>query len=93
MVALATFSTALAWPLLFQLVAADRADGLEHGDLLAPAFGIVWGALVLGEPLGPSLLLGAALILTSVALIVGLDPSGHRDRVSWIGCGQPLQER
>ena len=72
---LAIFSTALAWPLLFKLVAAIGPTASSTVTFLAPAFGIGWGALVLGEPIGPSLLIGAALILTSVGLIVGIRPA------------------
>jgi drug/metabolite transporter (DMT)-like permease len=78
LVALATFSTALAWPLLFNLVAAIGPTASSTVTLLAPAFGIVWGSLVLGEPIGPTLLVGTTLILVSVALIVGLRPSAMR---------------
>ena len=81
LVALATFSTAIAWPLLFKLVAAVGPTASSTVTLLAPAFGIVWGALVLGESIGPTLLLGAGLILISVTLIVGLDPRALLGRV------------
>jgi drug/metabolite transporter (DMT)-like permease len=76
MVALATFSTAIAWPLLFRLVAAIGPTASSTVTFLAPAFGIAWGALVLDEPVGPSLLVGATLILASVALIAGIRPRG-----------------
>ena len=81
LVALATFSTALAWPLLFKLVAAVGPTASSTVTLLAPAFGIVWGALLLGEPIGPTMIIGTALILTSVTLIVGLDPRVIAGRV------------
>jgi drug/metabolite transporter (DMT)-like permease len=81
LVALATFSTAIAWPLLFKLVASIGPTASSTVTLLAPAFGIVWGALVLGEEIGPTLLVGAALILVSVTLIVGLDPRALASRV------------
>lgn len=71
---LAVFSTALAWPLLFRLVAAIGPTASSTVTFLAPAFGIAWGALVLQEPVGPSLIVGAALILTSVTLVTGLHP-------------------
>ena len=70
-VALATFSTALAWPLLFRLMAAIGTTASSTVTFLAPAFGIAWGALILSEPVGLSLGVGAALILASVALVVG----------------------
>jgi drug/metabolite transporter (DMT)-like permease len=85
--ALATFSTALAWPLMFRLVASIGTTASSTVTFVAPAFGIGWGAIVLGEPLGPGLLVGAGLILASVALIVGLRlpalvPGALRGRLS-----------
>lgn len=81
LVALATFSTALAWPLVFRLVSQIGPTASSTVTLLAPAFGIGWGALILGEPIGPSLLVGAGFILVSVTLIVGLDPRVVASRV------------
>jgi drug/metabolite transporter (DMT)-like permease len=80
MLALATFSTALAWPLMFRLVGAIGPTASSTVTFLAPAFGIGWGALILGEPIGPSLLIGAVLVLLSVALIVGIRPPTARFR-------------
>jgi drug/metabolite transporter (DMT)-like permease len=82
LVALATLSTALAWPLLFKLVAAIGPTASSTVTLLAPAFGIVWGAFVLGEPIGPTLLVGTSLILVSVGLIAGLRPSAVLARLT-----------
>lgn len=80
--ALATFSTALAWPLLFRLVGSIGPTASSTVTFLAPAFGIGWGAIVLGESLEPTLIVGAALILTSVALVAGLrPPAALRDLV------------
>jgi drug/metabolite transporter (DMT)-like permease len=81
LVALATFSTAIAWPLLFKLIAAGGPTASSTVTLLAPAFGIRGGALVLGEPIGPTLLVGTSLILVSVTLIVGLDPRALAARI------------
>lgn len=81
LIALATFSTAIAWPLLFKLIAAVGPTASSTVTLLAPAFGILWGALVLGEPIGPTLLVGTSLILVSVTLIVGLDPRALAARI------------
>jgi drug/metabolite transporter (DMT)-like permease len=81
LVALATFSTALAWPLLFRLVSQIGPTASSTVTLLAPVFGIGWGFLVLGEPIGPTLLVGSALVLTSVILIVGIDPRAVATRI------------
>ena len=69
---LAVFSTAVAWPLLFRLVATIGPTASSTVTFLAPAFGIAWGALILGEPVGPSLLVGGALIVASIALVTGV---------------------
>jgi drug/metabolite transporter (DMT)-like permease len=37
--------------------------------LLAPVFGVAWGAAFLDEPLTPGLVVGAAAVLAGVALI------------------------
>lgn len=93
--ALATFSTALAWPLLFRLVASIGPTASSTVTFLAPAFGIAWGAVVLGEQLGPTLFLGAALILASVAMVAGLRPPTilprFVDRVWTIGPFRPAK--
>jgi drug/metabolite transporter (DMT)-like permease len=43
--------------------------------LLAPVFGVTWGAVFLGEPLTPGLLIGAAAVLAGVALITRTPPT------------------
>lgn len=72
MFALAIFSTAIAWPMLFRLVAAIGPTASSTVTFLTPAFGIGWGAIVLGENVGPSLVVEAGLILVSVGAVVGL---------------------
>jgi drug/metabolite transporter (DMT)-like permease len=44
--------------------------------LLAPVFGVAWGAIFLGEPLTPGLVVGAAAVLAGVTLITR--PAGQR---------------
>ncbi len=39
---------------------------------LIPVFGILWGALVLGEKVTPSMLAGGAVILFGTALVIGM---------------------
>ena len=40
--------------------------------ILAPCFGLLWGALFLHEPVGLGTLAGLAVVLTSVVLVTGL---------------------
>ena len=39
---------------------------------IVPAFAILWGAIALGEPVGPELVVGFALIMVSLALVLGV---------------------
>ena len=55
--------------------------------LLIPIFGVLLGHLVLGEPVGPGLLAGLALILLGVSLVNGLLPAGRRVHVPTTGAG------
>ncbi|SCK11368.1 DMT family transporter [Vogesella sp. LIG4] len=67
--ALALASTALAYLIFYRLIArlgATQASGVTY---LVPVFGVLWGALLLGETINSSMLLGAALILAGVVLL------------------------
>jgi drug/metabolite transporter (DMT)-like permease len=39
---------------------------------LIPVFGMLWGALVLGERVTPGMLAGCAVILLGTSLVIGL---------------------
>jgi drug/metabolite transporter (DMT)-like permease len=41
---------------------------------LIPVFGVTWGHLFLGEPLGPGIYSGGALVLLASALVTGFNP-------------------
>ena len=41
---------------------------------MIPLFGVTWGHLVLGEPLGTGLIAGGALVLLATALVTGFNP-------------------
>lgn len=41
---------------------------------LIPIFGVAWGAIFLGEPLGPGIWAGGALVLLAAALVTGFNP-------------------
>ncbi|WP_019585518.1 DMT family transporter [Deinococcus apachensis] len=75
--ALAVLSTAAAYLLYFGLI--QRAGPLRATMVtyLSPAFGIVWGALLLREPLTVWSFAGFGLILASMALTTGLVPLGR----------------
>ncbi len=61
--------TALAWALWFGLVAAGEASRAAAYIFFVPLVSLVVGALLLGERLGVSLLLGAALVVLGVFLV------------------------
>ncbi|MCK6446921.1 MAG: DMT family transporter [Planctomycetes bacterium] len=62
--------TGLAYVFYFRLLAAVGASRSMTVTYMIPLFGILWGALFLGEPLAASMLLGGAAILIGVALVV-----------------------
>lgn len=68
---LALLSTAVAYLLYFYLIIQVGATKATMVTYLSPAFGILWGALLLREPLGLGHLVGFGLILGSVALVSG----------------------
>ena len=41
---------------------------------MIPVFGVTWGHLFLGEPLGSGIWAGGALILLAIALVTGFNP-------------------
>jgi drug/metabolite transporter (DMT)-like permease len=65
-------STALAWPIFYQVLSRTTPTVASTVTFIVPAFAIAWGGLVLGEPVGAQLIAGFGLILVSLALILGL---------------------
>lgn len=65
---LALFSTALAYLLYFHLILSAGPAKATVVTYLSPAFGILWGALLLSEPLTVGTFVGFGLILCSVWL-------------------------
>lgn len=70
--ALALLSTALAFLLYFYLIIHAGPTKTMMVTYLSPVFGILWGALFLGEPLGTSTFASFGLILASVGLVTGV---------------------
>jgi drug/metabolite transporter (DMT)-like permease len=69
---LSVVSTALAWPVFYRLLGRSGPTAASTVTLLVPVSATAWGALVLGEHVGPELLPGAVLIAASIVLVVGL---------------------
>ena len=70
--ALALLCSALAYLLYFRLIARLGATGAVSVTYLIPVFGLLWGALFLGERLTPTMLFGCAVVLLGTALATGL---------------------
>ncbi len=69
---LAVVCTGAAYVLFYRLVAAVGPTGATSVTFLMPVFGMVWGLLLLGEPITQRILLGACVILAGTALAMGL---------------------
>lgn len=68
--ALGLLCSALAYLLYFRLIADIGATGALTVTYLIPVFGVVWGAVFLGEPLSVSMVGGAALVIAGTALVL-----------------------
>ncbi len=64
--------TAVAYVLYFRLIAHVGPARAIAVTFLIPPFALVWGGLVLGEPLSARTVLGAGIILVGTALVTGL---------------------
>ncbi|MGB3300496.1 MAG: DMT family transporter [Phormidesmis sp.] len=70
--ALALLSTSLAYPLYFLLIQNIGSTKALTVTFLVPVFAMIWGALVLQEPITRSMVFGCALILLGTAFANGL---------------------
>lgn len=66
---LVVFSTTIAYLLFYYLVASVGPVKTLSVTYLVPIFGMLWGALFLGEQLTPGMLGGLGVILVSVVLV------------------------
>ena len=71
-IALGLVCTALAYVIYFRLMPRIGAARTVTVTFLIPVFGILWGALLLGEPVTARLLLGCAIVLIGTGLATGL---------------------
>lgn len=69
-VAMGIISTAIAWPVYFKVAGRTSATAASSSTYLVPVFGILWGGLILGEPIGVELLAGFALVVVSIVLVL-----------------------
>ena len=69
---LALLCTAAAYLLYFYLIRSVGPTKTLTVTFLIPVFGLLFGVLLLGEPVGIGTLIGLGVILTSVALVTGV---------------------
>ena len=70
--ALGVFSTGVAFILYYRLIGDLGPVKALTVTLLIPVFGILWGVLLLGEPVTPGRIAGCAIVLAGCALALGL---------------------
>ena len=66
------FSTALAYILYFRLIANTGPTNAITVTYLIPLFAMLLGALVIDEPITPSMVIGCAVVLLGTALATGM---------------------
>jgi drug/metabolite transporter (DMT)-like permease len=71
-VAMGVVSTAIAWPVYFRVSRRTSATAASSATFVVPMFGIFWGGLILGEPIGAELLAGFGLVIVSIVLVLRL---------------------
>ena len=74
-VALGVVCTGVAYLLYFRLVADEGAASALSVTFLIPVFGIMWGALILDEPIGLNTFAGTVLVLSGTMLVTGFSPA------------------
>jgi len=70
MLALALVCSSLGYILYFRLIADIGPAGALTVTYLIPIFGVVWGALFLGEPLSAAMILGALIVIAGTVLVL-----------------------
>jgi drug/metabolite transporter (DMT)-like permease len=81
MFALGAVCTALAYTVFFQLIQRLGPTPALTVTFLIPVFGMLWGALFLGETITPLMLLGTAIIAWGTwqsARLPGTQPAAHQ---------------
>ena len=71
LIAIAAFSTALAYVVFFRIIERSGASNVMLVTLLIPVTAILLGWLVLGEPLAPREIAGALVIASALLVIDG----------------------
>jgi drug/metabolite transporter (DMT)-like permease len=75
---LALACTGLAYVIFYRLITNIGSANTIAVTFLIPAFGLAWGAMLLGESLTWAMTIGCAVILAGTALATGLLPRPAR---------------
>jgi drug/metabolite transporter (DMT)-like permease len=78
--ALTLLSTAVAYLLYFRLIENVGPTKTLTVTFLIPVFGLLFGVVLLGEPIGVGTLVGFGIILYSVALVTEVRLGGAKER-------------
>ncbi len=73
--ALGILCSGVAYSLYFGLIAEIGAAPTLSVGFLIPVFGILWGSLILHEPVTVRTLIGGVIVLVGTALITGFNPA------------------
>ncbi len=76
--ALVIACTAFAYQLYYYLIISAGPTKALTVTLLVPVFGVLWGALLLHEPISPGMIVGLVIVLFSVGLVTGMIAPGKR---------------
>jgi drug/metabolite transporter (DMT)-like permease len=77
---LALLSTAVAYLLYFRLMASVGPTKTLTVTFLVPVFGVLFGVLLLGDPVGIGTFAGMGIILSSVALVTGISLGRSKEK-------------
>jgi drug/metabolite transporter (DMT)-like permease len=72
--ALGVLCSGIAYILYFRLIEQVGTTSALTVTFLSPVFGILWGALFLGETVGWTTIAGSAIVLAGTALVTGFAP-------------------
>ncbi len=79
-IALGVLCSGVAYSLYFNLIDEIGAAPALSVGFLIPVFGVLWGSVILHEPVGLRTIIGGAIVLLGTALITGFNPASLMKR-------------